>query len=232
LCCHLGNYEGIEVGGGVVGVDGFGAFELGDDEVGEGRGQGLVDDFGEVGGEDHDAHGAGGGVSGEGDGDDDGGVDGLAGDGGADGAGPEPAATGEDFHFGEGKGVGEFAGPVRDEGRDGEAGDEAEDGGEGLLVGPSGGGGEGDGDGAHDGEQGHGEEADPDGAAGGGITVDLSEDVAADVGDGKEQLRAADFEWADLADLLADEIGDEENDDESDGEEIEIAEAPHGERRA
>ena len=217
-----GEGKGIEALVAVEGVGSARAFEPVDDQVGQGRGQDLVADLESISGGDGIEQSARWDGSGEGEGDDEGGVNGLADDGGPDGASPEHAAVGEELEAGHGVGVGELAGPEGDETGGEDARDEAEDGGEGLLVLPAGGGGQRDDDGAHEVEQRGAEEAQPDGSPGGGEAVDLSEDVAEDVGDGKEKDGSADGEGADQADLLGDEIRDEQDDDEGRGKGVEI----------
>ena len=118
--------KGIEVGVGIEGVGVLGAFEEVDDEIGEGSGNDLVDDFEEIACDDDFGECRDGIGSEEGEGDDERGVDGLADDGGADGAGPEPAAAREELHSGHGIGVGELTGPEGDE-RGGVAVDLGED---------------------------------------------------------------------------------------------------------
>jgi hypothetical protein len=222
----------------VEGVGLFGTLEPVDDEVGEGGGEDLVAYLEGVAGDDDVEQGADGIDSAEGENDDEDGIDGLAYDGGADGAGPELATVGDELEAGHGVGVGELAGPEGDEAGGEDAGDEAEDSGEGLLVAPSRGGGECDDDGSDEVEERRAEEAKPDGSARGGEAVDLGEDVSEDIGDGKEEDGAADGEGAEgpvtdaegseEADLLRDEVGDKQDDDEGGGEGVEVFEAASG----
>ena len=144
-----------------------------------------------------------------------------------EGARPQPAAAGEDLELGEGKGVGELAGPIGDEAGGHEARHHAEDCFEGLLVMPAGVGGKGDGHGAGGAEQGRGEKADPDGAPRGLVAIDLGEHVAKDIGNREEQFGAADGQGSEAADLLGDQVRYQQDNNEDEDEGIEVLVAGH-----
>jgi len=210
------------------------AFQPVYDKIRDRSGDYLVTDLQGVAGEDDVDQGAGRINSAEGQCDNENRVDRLADDGGTDGAGPEPASVGEQLEPRHGVGVGEFAGPEGDEASGQNARDEAEDGGEGLLVMPAWRRWERDDDGSDEIEEGCAEEAQPDGATRGCEAVDLGEDVSEDVGDGEQDDRSADSEWADgpcadgdwteEADFLSDEVRYEQNDDEGGCKSVEILE--------
>ena len=219
-------------------VGALSAFQPVYDKIRDRSGDYLVTDLQGVAGEDDVDEGAGRIYSAECQCDDENCVDRLADDGGTDGAGPEHAAIGEEFEARHGVGVGELAGPEGDETGGKDAWDEAEDCREGLLVAPSGCGRQRDNDGSDEVEERSAEEPQPDGAARGSKAVDLGEYVSEDVGDGKEQDRAAngegadrpsaDAEGTDETDLLRDEIGDEQDHDERGCEGVEIFVAASG----
>ena len=222
----IGEREGVEVLVAVEGVSMLGAFQPVDDQVSNRRGDDLVSDLETVAGEDDIDEGMCGDGSGEGKCDDEGRIDGLADDSGAYGASPEFVPVGEEFEAGHGVRVGELPRPEGDEASGEDTRDEAEDNGECSLIGPAGSGRKRYDNDSHHVEQGCAEEAQPDGTARGRKSVDLSEDVPKDIGDGKEKDRTAHRERADNADLLRDEIGDEQNYDEGCGEGVEIFVAP------
>src|SRR5580704_1506029 len=120
-------------------------------------------------------------------------------------------AVGCKLHLGKCEGIDELTAPVSDEARENDAADWLEDRGKRYLVEILGG--------RWDGHCGHGgddhdersKKPVPDGAPRGGITVDLSEYVTKDVGDGKQYLRAADAEWANGEELGSDDIGNHQN---------------------
>jgi len=207
-------------------IEAFGALQAVHDSVGEGRGEHFVQHFAEIAGDDQVGDQAGIEATAESNDHQDESVHRLADDGGADGAGPEMPAAGEDLHLGHHERVREFAAPEGHEARDHQPGDKVEHGCESLLVGPVGRGGKRDRDHAHDGQQTGGKKAQPDGAAGRRIAVNLREHVAENVGDGKQQLGAADAEPAEGADLLAYQVGDQEHDHEDDDQQLVVAEVP------
>ena len=200
----------------IEGIGVLGPLEPVDDQIRQWRGDHLVADLEGIAGGDDVQKDADWVDSAEGQGDNENRVHGLADDGGADRARPELAAVGDELQSRHGVGVGELAGPEGDEAGSEDARDEAEDRGEGLLVLPARGRRQRNDDGSDDVEQRRAEEAQPDGAARGGVAVDLGEDVAEDVGDGKQQHGAADCERADRpsadgertdeTDLLRDQI--------------------------
>ncbi len=206
----------------IEGVGLFGPLEPVDDQVRQGCGDYLVANLEEIAGGHDVQQGAGGIDASEGQGDDKNRVHGLADDSGADRARPELAAIGKELQPRHSVRVGEFAGPEGDEAGRKDARDEAEDGGEGLLIAPAGGGRERDNDGADNIQQRGAEEAQPDGAARGGVAVDLGEDVSEDVGYGEKKHGAADRKGADETDLLRDQVGDEQDDHERSGEGVEV----------
>src|SRR3984957_11483326 len=171
----------------VVGVGVLGPLEPVDDEIGDGGGDDLVSNLESVAGGDDVEESSNGVDSAEGEDDDEERIYGLADDGGADGTGPELASVRDELETCHGVGVGELSGPEGDETGGENSRDEAEDRGECLLVFPAGSGGQRDDDSAHDIKQRGAKEAEPDGAAGGREAIDLSEDVAEDIGDGKEK---------------------------------------------
>jgi len=215
----------VEVGSRVEGIQSLSPLEQVNDEVGERGGEGLIGHLDAIGGGDHDSDLRAGFDTPEGDQDHHDGIDKLTADRRADGAGPEPAAFGDQFELGQGVAVGEFPGPIGDQAGDGEARNEAEDLGEGFLVVPAGGGRQGDGQLAHESEQTHAGETEPDCASGGGVAVDFGEDVSADVGNGEQKLGSADQQRPDLTDFGTDEVRNEQDGDESDGEEVKVSSA-------
>jgi hypothetical protein len=220
----LNQSKWIEVGVGVKGIGMLGTFEEIDDKVGEWSGENLVDDLEAVVGKD-DFTKCGGGIGAEeGEGDNEGGIDSLANDRGADGTGPEPAAAGAHLEAGHGVGVGELACPEGDEAGREQAGKEAEDGDEGLLVVKGWVRGKGDDERADAPHEGGAEEAEPDRAARSGVAVDLGEDVPEDVGDREEDERARDGEGTETDHLLGDQVRDQQDDDEDGDQDVEVTE--------
>ena len=114
-------------------------------------------------------------------------VHGLAGDGGADRAHPQEAALGAHLHLGQDERVRELAAEVGDERGEHDARSAAEDGLEGGLVRPAGGGGKASTAALMKEAKMQRPEAGPHDLARARVAVDLGEDVAEHVADGEEQ---------------------------------------------
>jgi hypothetical protein len=220
----------------------FGPFEPVDHQIRERSSDYLVPDFEKIAGGDDVQKDAGGVDAAEGQGDDESRIHGLTDYGGTNGPSPELAAISQEFEPSQRVGVRELTSPEGDETSSKDARYKAEDCGEGLLILPAGSRWQRDNDRSDNVEKCRAEEAQPDGAARGSVPVDLGEYVCKDIGDGKQQHRAANREGADRpsadekgakeTDLLRDQIRDKQNDHERSGEGVEIfvtaSGQPHG----
>ena len=65
--------------------------------------------------------------------------------------------------------------------------------------------------------------SEPDGASRSRVAVDLREDVAEDIGDRKQKLRAADDERPDFAELLTYQVRDQQDDHEDRQQQVEVS---------
>jgi len=68
----------------------------------------------------------------------------------------------------------------------------------------------------------HRKKTHPDRPPRGCVSINLGEDVAADISNRKKQLRSADQQRPNLADFGSDEVGDDEDDDESNRQSVQI----------